>query len=105
MKRMTILIAMAAATCLMAQEGPGPHGGPGGFGPGGFGPAAAWPGSRVPVTGAPYSGVQTREIQQTLANGNQITRKEQSKVYRDGQGRVRMEHSNASGNASVTIFD
>ena len=53
------------------------------------------------------------QSQQTLTDGNQITRQEQSKVYRDGQGRVRMEHSmsKAWGGAAqtpqtvITIFD
>lgn len=43
------------------------------------------------VTGAPYSGVEVRSTQQTLANGNQIQRQDQSKVFRDSQGRVRRE--------------
>jgi hypothetical protein len=53
------------------------------------------------------------QSQQTLADGNQISRQEQSKVYRDGQGRVRMEHTMTKpwGGASqtpqtiITIFD
>jgi len=43
------------------------------------------------VTGAPYSGVEVRESTQTLPNGNVITQKTQSNVYRDGMGRVRTE--------------
>jgi len=43
------------------------------------------------VTGAPYSGVEVRESTQTLPNGNVITQKTQSSVYRDGVGRVRTE--------------
>jgi hypothetical protein len=111
MKRLTTVLAaiLAAAATLPAQGrfqgGPGR----GGFGPG-PGMMSAWPGSRTPVTGAPYSGVQTTQVQQTLAGGNQITRQEQSKVYRDGQGRVRMEHTAANpaqgqARTSITIFD
>jgi len=49
-------------------------------------------------------------VQQTLANGNQIVRQEQAKVYRDSQGRVRVEQSStnaATGKTwtSVTITD
>jgi len=43
------------------------------------------------VTGAPFSGVAVTESTQTLADGNHITRKTQSNVFRDGQGRVRRE--------------
>jgi hypothetical protein len=73
----------------------------------------AGPGSRTPVTGAPYSAVQTMQNSQTLADGNQITRDEQSKVYRDSQGRVRIEstHSGPPGSSGhtpqtvIAIFD
>jgi hypothetical protein len=68
------------------------------------------PASRTPVTGAPYSAVESVEIQQTLAGGNQIQRKTESKVYRDSQGRVRTEHTftrpgDASARTMITIFD
>jgi hypothetical protein len=43
------------------------------------------------VTGAPYSAVEVRESTQVLPNGNVITRKEQSNVYRDSMGRQRTE--------------
>jgi hypothetical protein len=74
---------------------------------------SAGPGSRTPVTGAPYSGVQSTQNQQTLADGNQIARQEESKVYRDTQGRVRIEHTmhrslSANGDTprtAITIFD
>jgi len=48
---------------------------------------------QAPVTGAPYSAVEVRTTQQTLAGGNQIQRQEQTKVFRDSQGRVRTETS------------
>jgi hypothetical protein len=57
---------------------------PGGQGRGGAGPVAT-------VTGAPYSAVEVTTSQQALAAGNAIQRQEQSKVYRDSQGRVRRE--------------
>jgi hypothetical protein len=43
------------------------------------------------VTGAPFSGVAVTESSQTLADGNHITRKTQSNVFRDSQGRLRKE--------------
>src|SRR5271165_2066185 len=87
------------AAVLLAQGpgGGGGFGGPRGFeGPAGFagrgaGILGAGPGSRTPVTGAPYSATETLQRQQTLANGNQISTKEQSNVYRDSQGRIRTE--------------
>jgi hypothetical protein len=100
------LMLIAGVLSAQPPAGPGRHG-DFGRGPGpGFGIMSAGPGSRTPVTGAPYSGVQTTEIQQTLADGNQISRHEQSKVYRDGQGRVRMEHTMGNSQETiVTIFD
>ncbi len=43
------------------------------------------------VTGAPFSGVAVTESTQTLADGNHITHKTQSNLFRDSQGRVRKE--------------
>lgn len=101
---------MLLVIALFAQAPP-PRGGE----RSGFGPRFEWvgPGPRTPVTGAPYSGVQATQSQQTLADGNQITRQEQSKVYRDSQGRVRIEHPMNRGWATagktpqtvITIFD
>jgi hypothetical protein len=55
----------------------------------------SWTGqaSRAPVTGAPYSGIQTTQSQRVLADGNQVSTTEQSKVYRDSQGRTRVERT------------
>jgi hypothetical protein len=99
--------ALAVAATLAAQ---GPQQGGPGFGGPGMGMMAMAPGARTPVTGAPYSGVQTSQFQQTLANGNQINRQEQSKVYRDSQGRVRNERTMTDPATSQTrtmimIFD
>jgi hypothetical protein len=65
------------------------------------------------VAGAPYSAVQTTEMVQKLADGNSIVEKTQSNVYRDAQGRVRIEHmlpsrpgSSTQGTRKmVSIFD
>lgn len=43
------------------------------------------------VTGAPFSAMAVSETTQTLADGNHISRKTQSNLYRDSQGRVRRE--------------
>ena len=94
-------IAGLLAAPLLAQSPPpgGPGFGPG-FPPGGpQGPA---------VTGAPYSGIQTTQIQQTLPDGNQIQKTEQTKVYRDSEGRVRSETTitvAGSTQTVISIFD
>lgn len=49
--------------------------------------------SRQPVTGAPYSAQVTTETIQQLADGNTISHKSTSSVYRDAQGRTRREQS------------
>ena len=82
-----------------AQQAPPPpppdammHGGPGGpmgerieiMGFGGM------HGGKV-VTGAPFSAVAVSESTQTLSDGNQITRKTQTNLFRDSQGRFRKE--------------
>jgi hypothetical protein len=43
------------------------------------------------VTGAPFSAVAISETTQTLADGNHISRKTQTNLFRDSQGRVRKE--------------
>lgn len=43
------------------------------------------------VTGAPFSAVAVSETTQTLSDGNHISRKTQSNVFRDSQGRIRRE--------------
>ena len=105
-------LLVMAATAGFAQ-GP-PEGGGWGRGPRMAGPQTGWiaagPGTRVPVTGAPYSGVETTQIQQTLADGNLVSRQETAKVSRDGQGRVRMEQTMTPPGAEsavtrISIFD
>jgi hypothetical protein len=109
MKRLAVIGSMIlCAGVLPAQPPPGDHG-PRGFG-GPMGIMAAGPGSRTPVTGAPYSAVETVQMQQTLADGNQITHQQSSKVYRDSSGRVRIEHTvtppgETAAKTIVTIFD
>lgn len=43
------------------------------------------------VTGAPFSAVAVSQTTQTLADGNRISRKTQTNLFRDGQGRIRRE--------------
>jgi len=43
------------------------------------------------VTGAPFSANAVSETTQTLSDGNHISRKTQSNVFRDSQGRIRRE--------------
>src|SRR5262245_30168385 len=45
------------------------------------------------VKGAPYSATATTETIQTLGDGNQIIRKNESKLYRDIEGRTRIEQT------------
>ena len=99
------------AAWLPAQAPPPHGGGPGGFGPR-FDTMSVGPGSKTAVLGAPYSAVQTSQMQQTLAGGNVISRQEQSKVYRDSQGRVRVERTRTGPAVSsgqpetvIAIFD
>ena len=98
--------AVFFATALLAQ-GPPPgrmHGG----GPWEF--MSARPASGAPVVGAPYTAVQTTTFQETLANGTQITRQNETKISRDSSGRVRMERSftppgSTNARTSVVIYD
>lgn len=75
---------------LLLAQGPrggfGPLGGFGGPGPGGI--LGAGPRSRTPVTGQPYSATETLTTQDTLSNGNQISRTQTSTVARDTNGRI-----------------
>jgi hypothetical protein len=63
------------------------------------------------VKGAPYSATATTETIQTLSDGNQIIRKNESKLYRDIEGRTRVEQTletigkwTAGGEAQQNIF-
>jgi hypothetical protein len=54
------------------------------------------------VKGAPYSAVATTEMNQLLSDGNQISHKMTSNVYRDSQGRTRREE-NLAGIGTLVI--
>ena len=104
MKTSLIVFGLCGAASLFAQGPPLGRGGRmGPAGPGGmmaFGMSAG-----RTVTGAPYSAEEITESTQTLANGNVITRKTQTNVFRDSSGRVRMEQTLQDGRAIVTIHD
>jgi len=106
MKRFSTLCTVGLFAFLLSAQAPPAAEGHRGFEPR-LGMMSMGPGSRTPVTGAPYSAIQTTESQQALADGNQIARQEQSKVYRDSQGRVRIEHATKGAEASpvIAIFD
>lgn len=58
--------------------------------------------------GAPYSADATTEFTQILADGNRISRKTVTRVYRDSEGRTRREQLKQDGNvepASISIVD
>jgi hypothetical protein len=66
------------------------------------------PGHAV-VTGAPYSATETVSTVQTLANGNTITHQDVRQVYRDSQGRIRIERTitppTGSGKSAFTEIE
>src|ERR1022692_3957537 len=109
MKTKALIAGLVVAASLLAQPPVGPRdrgqmgmGGPGGPGRGGQGPVPT-------VVGAPYSAVEVTTSQQALAAGNSIQRQEQSKVYRDSEGRVRNETTGTGSDGQpetrVTISD
>jgi hypothetical protein len=58
------------------------------------------------TTGAPYSAEAVTESTQALADGNRISRKSLTRVFRDGEGRTRREEVDDSGTVvSVSIVD
>ncbi len=113
-----IVAALTATATLSAQAKP-----PGGSGRGPVGVVGGVPGRGAAggtivvgprpdmlIAGAPFSGVQVREMRQSLANGNQIQRLEDTRFYRDGQGRMRIEvpqpnPTNDRARVLIEIFD
>ena len=57
------------------------------------------------VKGMPYSAEIVTESVQTLGDGNRIVHRTTSRVYRDGEGRVRREEDRASASPIITITD
>jgi hypothetical protein len=64
---------------------------------------------RVPleksVKGAPYPAEIVTEMNQTLADGNRISRRTTGRVYRDGEGRIRREEDRQNGGVAISIVD
>jgi hypothetical protein len=61
--------------------------------------------SRV-TTGAPYSGEAVTETLQVLGDGNRISRRSVSRIYRDSEGRTRRETLSQTGDVvNVSISD
>ncbi len=85
MNKLTLLGLVTAFSVFAQAPGfrPG-FGGPGPMGPGGPPPGRT-------VTGAPYSATRVTTTQQVLAGGNVIQNQRNESVYRDSQGRTRME--------------
>jgi len=58
------------------------------------------------VKGAPYSAEAVTETLQVLGDGNRISRKSVTRIYRDSEGRTRRENVNANGEVTaVNISD
>jgi TonB family protein len=59
----------------------------------------------VPVKGAPYSATEVHERTQTKADGSRVTERQSRKLFRDGQGRERIERSSGSTPFVIEISD
>jgi hypothetical protein len=102
-------LALGATCSLLAQ----PPAGGRGFGGFGFGGGMGLGNlTSKTITGAPFSATQTTQHTQTLSNGNTIQRQNTAQVYRDNEGRVRIESSftetTSSGTQTVseiTLYD
>jgi hypothetical protein len=88
MKKTVLFGALVFGACALVAQGPR-----GGFGPMGGRGAGMFGGPGGFVAGAPYSGVEVVQSQETLVDGNSISKKRQMSVSRDGQGRVRTEET------------
>ena len=106
---LTLLTSVFALT--LAAQGPPPGHGRG-FGWGGPEMMHMGLGPQGPVTGVPFSATAVTQMQQTLADGNQISRTESMKISRDSQGRVRTEitmparpGSTGQAHTMISIFD
>ena len=91
-------MSLTASFGVLLAQGPG-GALPGGLHPGGFGPfggrglAIAGMGPGELVTGAPYSAAQVVQSQTAFADGNRISNRHQTQIYRDSQGRIRTEET------------
>ncbi len=104
------LLGSTLALTLAAQAPPPGHGR--GFGWGGPEMMHMGLGAKGPITGAPFTATAVTQMQQTLADGNQISRTENMQIARDSQGRVRTEitmparpGSSGPAHTMISIFD
>jgi hypothetical protein len=103
--RLTMLIyclGLVMLTAVAARAQLGPAGPRRGFRPmvQGGPPMFDFMGGKT-VTGAPYSAEATFEHSQTLSNGNLIDQKNSATIYRDGQGRTRLEETRPAGSKNT----
>ncbi len=56
------------------------------------------------VKNLPFSAEEVSESVQTLADGNRIVRSSTGRIYRNGQGRVRREHSGGAGGMMGSLY-
>jgi len=114
-------VGLVAACLVLAQPGGGSRGFGHGMGRGFAGPVGGLGGPlggsllRATVTGAPFSATETFQSQRALENGSQLQNQQQSKLYRDSQGRVRIDSTVARPTAGsgataasltlITIYD
>ncbi len=110
--RKILAVGFVLSAAMMLAQGPPPAGV--GFARGAFGGRGLgmMGGGSSYVTGVPFSAVQVVQSQEALMDGNTITRKYQTSIARDGQGRVRTEEtvpgrpgSNTATHTVVTILD
>jgi len=66
--------------------------------------SAAGLGRVATIAGSPFSATEERKTVQTLSDGTQIERSDSDRVFRDGEGRTRVETTTA-GKPHVTIVD
>ena len=105
------VLALGATCVLLAQSPAAGRGGGLGFRFTGGGLGLANLMGKA-VTGAPFSAKLTTALSRTLGNGNQIQRQEQADVYRDSQGRVRIDatfteptSAGSQTRTEITIYD
>jgi len=68
--------------------------------------AQAGPPALTSVVGAPFSGVRTQQAAKNFVDGNRIDRGGSVRLYRDSQGRTRVERDASDGApAQITIND
>lgn len=97
--KMFVVLILAGATCLFAQEkGDVVYRTAGAIGAGGFSVEV----NRAPIVGAPYSATTSNEHVQVLADGNRIVQTSTGTTARDSQGRTRQDAAlPAIGNLSA----